>query len=265
MTKTYPNLPGRQARRRMRADRAADAALAEVFDQREADRLTAFTPDRLTSLAKAQLKKVLRTREEQRVAAIIERDKADRAADKAREAARIELASGKRAFVVETHIPPTPEWLRQADHESFTPRQHDKTTVQIRTVRRVQSPQARKMLLAGVIDHQGYIACQWYEGLYETAGFAGNVPSVDLDREAFAMPSTRAAFTEAQLEAQDALKFIRKQIEARHLRLLDAMVLQNIPIKRAVRQARAFHREASKAFGRAVDQLVAAREAYNVG
>ena len=262
MSKTYPNLPGRAARRRMMADRAAEAALAEVFDQREAERLTAFTPDKLTSLARSQLKKALRSNEEKRVAAIIERDKADRAADAAREAAKIELASGKHAYVVETHIPPTPEWLGKVEHEKFTPRQHDKTTVQIRTVRRVQSPQARKMLLAGVIDHQGYVACQWYECLYESAGFAGNVPSVDFEREVFASPSTRAAFTDYQVEAQDALKFIRKQIEARHLRLLDAMVLQNIPIKRAVRLARAFHREPAKAFGRAVDQLVAAREQY---
>ena len=258
----YPNLPGRKARQRIQRERETERALLEVFDRRETDRLTAFTPDKLASLARAQLKKALRTKEEQRVAAIIERDKADRAAEAAREAAKIELASGRHAFVVETHIDPTPEWKNQVEHEAYTPRQHDKTTVQIRTVRRLQVPQARKMLREGVIDLVGYVACEWYENLYEATGFTGNVRSVELQREVFATSTSRAVFTDFQVEAQDTLKFIRSKISPRHLRLLEAMVLQNIPIKRAVRQARAFHRNPKEGFAKAVDQLVKAREEW---
>jgi len=114
-------------------------------------------------------------------------------------------------------------------------------------------------MLAGVIDRDGFRGCCWYRALYETTGLAGNIRSADLTREIFAPPEAKAMFADWQVEQQDLFRFIRARIEPRRLRLLDQIALHDVPINRAARAARAFHRRPKPALAEAVEELLNAR------
>jgi len=251
----YPHLSGPAAREALEQDRNAD----DQFEIRDAARIEskAFGLKKAIHRAKA---------EGRRVANLIAQDRADRAEDTLRKEAEIEFDDGKLVAMRDVAIGPTPEQIAQAERggvgfTKFTPRLPDGSVATVSAYRRRDLPQAHKMLFAGVIDHKGLAACLWYRNLHEMTGLAGNIASIDYGREVFAAPQGRTMFTDWQVEAQDTFRFVRRNIRSRHLALLDLMVLQDVPIHRATRAARAFHRRAKEAFGEAVKQLLDARDA----
>ena len=137
-------------------------------------------------------------REQARVKALIERDRADQMREIERAAAELELASGKTAFVKETVVEPTPEWFQHGDAEDFTPEVPDRTAIVMKTKRRVLTPIILRMLKADKIDSDQYRALHWYAETYEAAGLLGNIPIVQIGREVFGGGPDRVLFTEAQ-------------------------------------------------------------------
>lgn len=174
-------------------------------------------------------------RERERVQAMIARDKADQMKEIERAAAELELASGKTAFVRETVIEPTPEWFQHGDAEDFTPEVPDRTSIVMKTKRRVLTPIVLRMLKADKIDSDQYRALAWYAQTYEAAGLLGNIPIVQIGKEVFGGGPDRVLFTEAQQEAQKQLRAVRSVITPHRVRFFEAVVIDNVPVARASR------------------------------
>jgi hypothetical protein len=242
------------------AERKALAALIARLEQDPAD--LAFDDreaQRIESLARTLNQRAAMSAEERRVAEILARDKADAAAERFRREAEIEFDAGKPVMMADAVVPPTREQMASGEFVPYTPRQPDGSTREVRTHRRIQAYQAYRMMLWGAIDRDGYSSCCWYASLYEATGLTGSVKSVDYGREVFSAPHSRSVFTEWQIEKQDEWRCVRRNMPSRHLRLLDAVILDGLTIHRAVRAARSFHRTPQKGFAEAVEHLASAR------
>lgn len=174
-----------------------------------------------------------RQRENSRVKAMIERDRQDRMRDIARAAAEIELESGKTAYVKETVIEPTPEWFQHGDSQEFTVDVPDRTSIVLKTRRRVLTPIVLRMLKADKIDSDQYRALHWYAETYEAAGLLGSIPGVQLGREVFGGGPDRVLFTEMQQVAQAQLRQAKSMITPHRVKFFEAVVIGNVPIERA--------------------------------
>jgi len=243
----------------MTKDTDPDEGFAEAFDRREIARMKSSIA---VSIIEAR-----REAENERVAALISRDQADRYAASLRKASEIEFADGKRVDLSEISDGPTPEQIAQAEMDGvgftkFVPRLRDGTVKTQIAFRRRSVPQAFKMMRAGVIDLEGYVACEWMRDLYEATGLSGGIPSTQYDKEVFAPPQSRAMFFDWQIDKQHEFRWLRKQIKPRHMALLEAMVLHDMPINRAIRHARAFHRRRKPAFREAVEMLISAKSEF---
>lgn len=204
--------------------------------------------------------------EQQRVATILLRDRAYQASEQYREEAMLEVAAGKTVRMRDAADAPTTEQIERAKHDGagyarYTPRLENGTSATVKGYRRRDLPQVQRMVLAGVIDGQGLRDCIWYRNLVESAGLTGNIGSVDYGREVFMAPHSRSAFTDRQVEQQDTLRAVRTLVGPMHLALLNLVVIDDVPIWRAVRSLRAGIRLAKRTFARAVEQLHDARTA----
>lgn len=251
---TYPNLTGAEARKRIAEDRAAQ----ERFDKREAARLRSQR-----GIEKHNERKQA---ERRRVRAQIMRDRAERKAEAARQASLIRLGKENtlRVSLADIALGPTDEQIRQAGKNGYERVAEVGTGKDARSGaivwRRRECPVAYKMMMQGVIDRHGFDACCWYRGIYETTGLSGNIPSIDYGREVFAASHSRAMFTDWQAQNQDMFRAIRREIPSRFLRMLDAMVLQDVSVHRAARVARTGHRDPKGCFEKAVVALVETRQ-----
>jgi hypothetical protein len=196
-----------------------------------------------------------------RVRDLLASDRAERAAEQFREEARTRFENGDSASSVDAIIPPTREWEAKGNVASHIAIQDPHSTRLVKTVRRQNVPQARKMLAARIIDLPGLCACEWYSELYEKTGLSGNIPSVDYGREVFSAPHSRTMFTEWQMVAQGEFNEVRKLITVRLLMLLDEMVLRDVPASRAARIARIRAERVKTSFAKAVELLADARKA----
>lgn len=241
---------------------AREAKWAERFDAREARRIGS---DIVATFVRHGFGSNAAVETRQRVERLLASDRAYRATERLRQIAQEQLEQGDTTNIRDAVLEPTPEQIAQAERDGagfqkFTPRTEDGTVRTVTAYKRRDCPQAFKMMLAGVIDLEGYIAAKWYRDLYEATGLAGNIPSAQLGREVFVAPQSHQMFTEWQIDNQDKWRFVRRSITSRHLRLLDQMLLNDVPLKRATRAARAFHRDPKKGFREGIDQLVSARD-----
>lgn len=178
--------------------------------------------------------------ERDRVEAIIARDKADRTRERDRKAAEIKVNSGEVVYVTEMSIDPTPEWMEKGDTKTFIPRQHNGTTKLIKTVRRVQVPFVLKMLVGGKISEDQYRACSWYRERHESAGLDGRVKSSHISLTGNTgggggggqAPMALHAY---EAEARNAVRRARAAIAPVLLKMFEAVVVHDIPLRRAAR------------------------------
>lgn len=203
-------------------------------------------------------------REQARVKALIERDKADRMREIERAAAEIELASGKTASIRETVVEPTPEWFQHGDVQDFTPEVPDRTAIVLKTFRRVRTPIILRMLHAGKIDNDQYRALNWYSECYEMAGLHGSIPIAQIGKEVFGGGPDRVLFTERQQQAQKLLRQVRSVITAHRVRFFEAVVIDNVPITRASRFVREKPQKALKTFRNEADKVTAEVERLGI-
>ena len=174
-------------------------------------------------------------REQARVKALIERDKADQMREIERAAAEIKVREGLIVTAHETVIDPTPEWFQHGDSEAFTPELPDGTVRELKTVRRVLVPIVLRMLHAGKIENDQYRALVWYRECYERAGLLGSIPSVQIGREVFGGGPDRVLFTEMQQDAQRQLREVKAEIPKHMVKFFEAVVIRDVPVTRASR------------------------------
>jgi hypothetical protein len=204
----------------------------------------ADTPSKLPPISVAEM----RRREQERVKALIERDRADHMREIERAAAEIQLKSGKLASIRETVVEPTPEWFQHGDSQPFTPEVPDRTAIVLKTVRRVRIPIILRMLQRGDIDNDQYRALNWYSECYERAGLHGSIPIAQIGKEVFGGGPDRVLFTESQQEAQKGLRLAKKALPPAKVRFFEAVVIDNVPITRAARFVRTRPSNALKTF-----------------
>lgn len=216
-----------------------------------------LSPSRLQSSREVRTKQIKRER------LLVQGMRAYNQDEAVRRQAEIAVANGNDADLDLSVLGPTPEQLAKAE---FVPvqgiRDERLKGRTVMTVRRRDVPVAHKMLMKGIIDSAGFAACVWYRNAWEASGMMGNIASTDYTKEVFAGPTSRSQLTDNQMEIADCLRFIVSQMNARHGRLIYATVVQDTPIQRAVRAARAFHRNPIEGFRDAVAQLVDAKKDY---
>lgn len=203
--------------------------------------------------------------EQRRVTDLLGRDRAYRAQEDLRTAALAQVENGEYANIRDSVSGPTPEQIAQAERSGggfrrFTPRGEAGTVRTVTAFRRKDLPQVARLEMSGTIDATGFRDCLWYRSLHDRTGLAGNIASIDYGREVFVAPQDRAMFADHQLEAQDTFRFVRANIAAVRLSLLDQVVLEDVPIYAAQRIIGAGWRSARRIFAAAVADLHSARE-----
>lgn len=194
----------------------------------------ADTANKYPSVPQSEAKR----REQARVKALIDRDRADRMKEIERAAAEIKVREGLVVTAHETVMEPTPEWFQHGESESFTPELPDGTVREIKTVRRVRVPVVLRMLHAGKLDNDQYRALKWYADCYEMAGLHGNIPSVQIGKEVFGGGHDRVLFTEKQQVAQKLLREVKEKIPKHQIKFFEAVVIKNVPVRRAAQFVR---------------------------
>lgn len=136
----------------------------------------ADTSNNMPPVSVAEMKR----REQARVKALIERDKADHMREIERAAAEIELKSGKIASIRETVIEPTPEWFQHGESQPFTPEVPDRTAIVLKTVRRKSQSPWMRMIESGQIAPEIFAAAQSIAYVHERITRAGGFKSGSL-------------------------------------------------------------------------------------
>lgn len=179
-------------------------------------------------------------REANRVADILARDAEYAEAERARAAATIELADGLTVNVVDTVVPPTPEWLAKAPTrtvyvggEKWTDRASHEP---VKTVRRVVTSYPERMFLAGKLNERQLKACIWYQNQYEYSGFTGTVRTANLEPRIPTGNRGQLPFTPAQMDAQDELNNARLVIPTRLRALFERVVISDVSLTRAAKE-----------------------------
>jgi len=167
-----------------------------------------------------------RIREQERINAMIARDKQDRMRE-------IERAADEIILTQQDVTAPPPEWFQHGDARDFSVEVPDRTAIALKTVRRIRTPIILRMLNADKIDSDQYRALNWYSECYEAAGLLGSIPSVQIGREVFGGGPDRVLFTETQQQAQQMLRQVKSVITPHRVRFFEAVVIGNVPIERA--------------------------------
>lgn len=179
-------------------------------------------------------------REANRVATLLARDAEYAAEERAREAAVIEIADGLTVNVIDTVVPPTPEWLAKTPTrpvyvggDNWTDRSAHEP---LKTVRRVVTSHADRALAAGRITVRQAKACEWYLEQHSLSGLAGNIASSGFEPRIAGGINGGTVFSPAQLDAQDELRNAQSQIPLRLRPFFDMVVIEGIAIKPASRK-----------------------------
>ena len=206
--------------------------------------------------------KTLAKQEAERVAALIERDKADRIRDRERFNARAELENGSFASIEKTVMEPTPEWLAKGDTVPFTPKQLDGTARTVRSVRRVTLSWVLKMHRAGNLSDDHLAACVWYRRQFEEAGLQGRVKSSHISLTgntgggSGGMGQAPMPLHAREVEARRNYRAARAAIEPFYIRFFEAVVLDDMPIKRSAAYAKCRTGRTPQRFRVCCEQLI---------
>lgn len=178
-------------------------------------------------------------READRVAAIIDRDRAYAEREAERRAATIQVAEGLTVNIGNTVVEPTPEWLAKGESRAVAVGGERWTDQPISTRRRVETSHAERAYNAGRITARQCKACQWYREQHEMSGLSGNVKSTSFEPRVAGSAGVNLPFTPRQIEAQDELRNARLLIPSRLRKFFEAIVIGDTPFTRAARIAHA--------------------------
>lgn len=183
--------------------------------------------------------RVTTSSEARRVAAILARDAADRQTEAARTEAERNMRLGVPVNAADLIVPPTPEWIAHGDAIPYRPR-HDGQWASlsdgVTTMRRVLTPIVTRLHKTGKMNDEEHSACTWYRRTYDQAGLEGTMPGTDFLKEVWTAPQSRGMnFTEEQVCAQTQLRQARETIPSAFVKFFEAVVLHDIPVKRAAR------------------------------
>lgn len=219
----------------------SEEAFLAAFDRREAER---GASDIAVSLAKHTMV----APEEARVASIIARDHAERIAEQDRKRARIEVGNGSFVNLGDTVLPPTPEWLAKGEVKPFTPQLHGEggrtpTVKTVRTVRRLENSTIARLHLRGDISEEELWACRWYRQIHERAGLEGRYKTSHLSLAGNVGGGGGGAqhpMAQYGQEAVDRLAYreARAALTSFYTRFFEAVVIGDVPVRRAARFAR---------------------------
>lgn len=227
----------------------------DAFDKREAARIE--------SDLHARAKFDRDEHEAARVKAMLERDRIEARKERDRKAAELQVREGVYVNLSDTVVEPTPEWLEKGDVIGFTPKQPDGTVRQVRTVRRVVTPMIERLHRKGAIDETQAAACVWYRKMFERAGLEGRYsvsragsPNPTSGTRKSGAVGGHIAMTLEEAEARQLWRDVRKHMTAFYIRYFDAVVVDDIPIYRAVRFARCRREKALHRLKQVIDEVV---------
>lgn len=201
-----------------------------------------------------------------RVEAILARDRADAAADRERTMARIRMDNGDFSLIAETVLPPTPEWLAKGEINAFTPqlvgeggRTH--TVKTLRTVRRLENSTITRLHLRGDISEEELWACRWYRRIHERAGIEGRYKTSHLSLAGNVGGSGGGAQhpmaqNHREADARIAYREARSALTSFYLRFFEAVVIGDVPVRRAARFARCRAERAILRFRDTIGELI---------
>lgn len=180
--------------------------------------------------------------ENQRVRELVERSRRERIREADRKRAELEVSEGQFVNLSDTVIEPTPEWLEKGPVIGFTPDQTKGTTRTVRSVRRVLTPIVRRLWEAGKITDEQHFACAWYRERHEVAGLEGRWKSSHIGftsgTSGGGAGSSPMAMHEHEAQARIQFRAARAAMTAFYLRFFDAVVLEDLPLRRAARFAK---------------------------
>lgn len=203
----------------------------------------------------------LKQEEEDRVAALIKRDKTYRIREREREGALLKVSEGNYVDLAGTVVEPTPEWMEKGDTRTFIPKQPKDTTKIAKSVRRVVTPMVIRMLQAGRLTGDQAAACTWYRTQYERAGLDGRVKTAHISLTGNTgggggMGQAPMAQHEREVEARLAYRAAKDALTPFYVKFFEAVVIHDIPVTRAARFARCRNDRAPKRFRDTAQELL---------
>lgn len=205
----------------------------------------------------------MRAAEQNRVEAMLKRDRDYHAAEIARAAAEIDLENGKTVSIVDAVIEPTPEWFQHGDSTTFIPRLEQGTVKTVRAHRRMKAMIVLRLHGAGKVTDDQLSACVWYRDQWELGGLTGRVKTSYLSLTGNVgggtggMGQAPMPLHEAELIARDYFRLARAAIAPNLLKMFDAVVLENLPLRRAERFVRCRNGQVLSRFRAACEDLIA--------
>ena len=193
-----------------------------------------------------------RETERKRVAGILVRDAAERAAEQKRRQALIEVEDDRFVNIEDTVLPPTDEWLAKHETVPYTPRGEDGTVRSVKTVRRKLISQVVYLLSHGVLDDDLFAACKWYKERWEAAEMEPSAPVASYGESVRGDPAYgHLARSEVGAEARSDFRFARSMIPGDVVDLFDNVILRDMGLTHAARAARSGYVNTRAAFMRA--------------
>lgn len=168
---------------------------------------------------------------------LIARDRQDAEAERRRLDAEKAIENGGIDFQAAV-LGPTPEQMERADYTTFGIAMERQAAKGAKGYRRVVTPIPVRLHQSGKMTDAQLAACTWYRDTYEAAGLEGSIRTVDVGKEVFGGTGPGIPFSERQIEAQDEFRFVRAGMKTAWLKFFDAVVLGDIPVKRASRMAK---------------------------
>jgi hypothetical protein len=231
-----------------------------AFDKREAERIAS---DLDLAFIRAGARLTASVDEADRVKRMLGRDRDEGRKERDRKAAELQVREGVYVNLSDTVVEPTPEWLKKGDVQTFTPKQPDGTVRKISTVRRVVTPMIERLHRKGAITDDQAAACLWYRSIFERAGLEGRY---SISRPGAPNPSSgtrrsggvagHIAMTLEEAEARTLWRLVRQHMTAFYIRYFDAVVIDDVPISRAVRFARCRREKGLPRLKQVIDEIV---------
>lgn len=186
-------------------------------------------------------------REQQRVKALIERDKADQKKEIERAAAELKIREGLVVSAHETVVEPTPEWFQHGDVENYTPELPDGTVREIKTVRRKSQSPWLRMVEAGQIAPEIFAAAQSIAYVHERITRAGGLRSGTLQARVDQCKSSGELILERLSDVHDEMAYSawRNGLPMPRAMFLE-MVLSDRPLSTTAKNYRMGWRRARK-------------------